>query len=123
MDRQGDSVDKFIDLSEVCVHAIYESRESVLDTMTCTCPESVCHIDPRQTLVEAWYISINSLVLVLDVVSQLVYENEMMIALSRDSFMVAVNILFIHCTDKEGHKKGGRDNIIAQKCCMSLDGP
>ena len=94
-----------------------------MDAITCPRPKSVCHIDPRPTLVEAWYISINSLVLVLDVVSQLVYENDMVIALARDSFMVAMNILFTHCTEKEDNRSGGRDNIIAQKCCMSLYGP
>ena len=123
VDRQGNSVEKVRDVSEFCVRALYESRESVLGAMTCPRPESVCHIDPRPTLAEAWYLSMTSLVLILDGVSQSVYENEMTSALARDSFMVAVHILLIQCAEKEDHRKGGRENIIAQKCCMSLDGP
>jgi hypothetical protein len=113
-----------IEYFQGCVLALHGSKDAVLRSIMHPCPEPELHggdIDPRPTLAEAWYFSLQSLALIsfpqtVTETSSKLRENQLVKELIQDSISAAVLIMFMPPIDKE---KSPRAEMVG----MSLDGP
>ena len=97
-----------------CIAALHKSKPYVLSTITLSCPDPSGFIDPRPVLTEAWFLSMNSVINVVQ--DSQIDQAHMARELIVETCAVAVTLLFCPSMGKTREER-------SRSPVMSLEGP